>query len=147
MPVDLDVREALLTTVTALWFDIDHRNGANAAGFFTPDAELRFSAASFRGTAAIEDVYANRAARGPRVSRHIVTNLHVIEHRLHRARAVSVLLLFAEDGEAPRPSTAPTLIADVYDQFEHRDGRWLIDSRRIENLFIDPATQLAVPTK
>ncbi len=24
--------------VTALWFEIDHRNGSAASGFFTPDA-------------------------------------------------------------------------------------------------------------
>lgn len=135
----------LMSVLIGLWHDIDHNGGGAAATFFTPDAELRFSDAAFRGTAEIEQVYAGRMARGPRVSRHIVTNLHLLEVGVTRVRAISTLLLFGEDGEAPRPMTSPTLVGDVRDEFEFRDGRWLIRSRWIQNLFIDPGTELAVP--
>ncbi|MEV1295717.1 nuclear transport factor 2 family protein [Pseudonocardia sp. NPDC049635] len=139
------LQSELMSVLTGLWFDIDHNGGADAATFFTPDAELRFSDAIVRGTAAIEQVYADRTARGPRVSRHIVTNLQVVATGADRVRAVSVLLLFGDDGEPPRPSTMPALVGDVFDEFERHDGRWLIRSRWIQNLFIEPTTELAVP--
>lgn len=141
------LREELLEVVIALWFEIDHHNGATASNFFLPDAELSFSARSFRGKADIDAVYADRAARGPRVSRHVVTNLHVTEASADRAAAISTLILYAEDGEPPRPTTAPAMVGDVSDVFERHDGRWLIRSRRIDNLFIEPETVLAVPTR
>ena len=139
------LRTELLALVVGLWHEIDQNGGAAAASYFTPDAELRFSNAEFNGTEQITQVYADRAARGPRVSRHIVTNLHLLDISPPRVLAVSTLLLFGEDGEAPRPMTSPALVADVRDEFERHDDRWLIRSRRIQNLFIDPATELAVP--
>ena len=135
----------LMSVLVALWYEIDHNGGAAASAFFTPDAQLRFSDAVFHGTAEIKQVYASRSARGPRVSRHIVTNLHLLEVSDTRVRAVSVLLLFGQDGQAPRPSTSPALVGDVLDEFELGPGRWLIKSRWIQNLFIEPATELAVP--
>jgi hypothetical protein len=139
--------------VTALWFEIDHRNGSAASGFFTPDAELTFSRRTFRGTEEIDGVYRDRTARGPRVSRHLVSNLHVLRHGPAVVETVSVLVLHAQDGSPPVPTTVPVLVADVYDRFVRvgrPDGggqRWLIASRRIENRFLLPGDVLAVPTE
>lgn len=141
------LREELLEVVTALWFDIDHRNGTGASGFFLPDGEVRFGERAFRGTAEIDALYATRAGRGPRVSRHVATNLHVTGAGPGTASAVSILTLFAEDGEPPRPAVTPAMVGDVTDVFEQREGRWLIRSRLIEQLFIVPATVIAVPFK
>jgi hypothetical protein len=137
----------LLELVTDLWFDIDHRNGTGASGFFLPDGEVRFGERAFRGTAEIDALYAARAGRGPRVSRHVVTNLHLTGASAGTASAISTLTLFAEDGEPPRPTVTPAMVGDVTDVFEQREGRWLIRSRRIEQLFIAPATVIAVPFK
>jgi hypothetical protein len=138
--------------VSALWFEIDHRNGAAAANFFTADAELTFSRRTFRGTAEIDGVYRDRAARGPRVSRHLASNLHVLRREAGAVDAVSALVLFARDGEPPIPATVPVLVADVFDRFV-RPGApdralhgWLIASRRIESRFLLPGDVLAVPT-
>lgn len=141
------LREELLEVVTALWFEIDHREGARASSFFVPDAELRFFAKTLHGTAEIDEVYARRAASGPRLSRHVVTNFHITSADTDRALAVSIVILFGEDGEAPRPTVTPTLVADVADVFERHGGRWLIRSRRIDPLFIAPTTVLPVPTE
>lgn len=138
--------------VTALWYEIDHGDGSAASGFFTPDAELTFSRRTFRGTAEIDAVYRARTARGPRVSRHLLSNLHILRHEEGRAEAVSALVLYACDGEPPVPTTAPVLVADVYDRFVRAggsagEGHWLIASRRIENRFLAPGDVLAVPTE
>lgn len=143
----------LSVLVNALWFEIDHGDGSGASAFFTSDAELTFSRRTFRGTAEIDGVYATRAARGPRVSRHITSNLHVVRHEHDAVEAVSVLVLHAQDGVPPLPATAPVLVADVIDRFVRADPdggvgqRWLIASRRIENRFLAPGDVLAVPTE
>jgi hypothetical protein len=141
------LREQLLMVVTALWFDIDHHAGAGAAGFFLPDGEVRFGERAFKGTAEIAAMYAARAGRGPRVSRHVVTNLHVTAQGPGTASAISTLTLYADDGEPPRPTVTPAMVGDVTDDFERRDGRWLIRSRLISQLFIAPAAVIAVPFK
>lgn len=142
--------------VSALWFEIDHRDGAAAAGFFTADAELTFSRRTFHGTAQIDGVYRDRAARGPRVSRHLASNLHVLRREAGAVDAVSALVLFARDGEPPVPATVPVLVADVFDRFvrpgapdrapDRAPHGWLIASRRIESRFLLPGDVLAVPT-
>jgi len=136
----------LADLVVRLWYDIDHNEGANAHAFFTRDAELRFDNATFRGSAEIKQVYADRAERGERVSRHLVTNVHITSARRGRVCTTSNLLLFGQDGVVPRPSTSPALIADVHDEFVRRRFHWLIASRHIEYLFIAPTTELAVPS-
>ena len=139
--------------VTALWFEIDHGDGSAASSFFTADAELTFSRRTFRGTDEIDGVYSDRTARGPRVSRHLTSNFHVLRHETDLVEAVSVLVLYAQDGEPPVPTTVPVLVADVFDRFVRvgePDGearRWLIAARRIENRFLLPGDVLAVPTE
>lgn len=137
----------LLSLVIAVWFAVDHTDGAGVSSYFTPDAELRLGSRSFCGTTEINSVYAARTARGPRVSRHLVTNLHVTSTADDHATAVSNLLLFAQDGEPPRPTVTPAVVSDVLDEFELRDGIWLIRSRHIITLFASPDVELAVPTR
>ena len=141
----------LTMVVTALWHDIDHHDGCGAAAFFTPDASLTFSRRTFQGRAAIDEVYRERRARGPRVSRHTVTNLHIVQDGPDYIDAVSALVLYAQDGAPPIPTTTPVLIADVHDRFVRADptgpsGPWLIAARRLENQFLAPGDVLAVPT-
>ncbi|WP_262705781.1 MULTISPECIES: nuclear transport factor 2 family protein [Streptomyces] len=139
--------------VTALWYEIDHGNGSRAVGFFTPDAELTFSRRTFHGTQEISGVYRDRTARGPRVSRHLMSNFHILQHETGSVEAISALVLYAQDGTPPIPATAPVLIADVYDRFvrtgaaDEHTSRWRIASRRIENRFLMPGDVLAVPTE
>jgi len=137
----------LLDAVTTLWFEIDHSNGSGASRFFTPTATLTFDERTFTGAAEIDDVYATRAARGPRVSRHLATNLVVVRSDTTTATAMSTMLLFAQDGTAPQMLTSPTAVGDVLDDFVLSDGRWLIKSRVIRMLFLASDDALAVPTQ
>jgi hypothetical protein len=138
--------------VTALWFEIDHGDGSAAASFFTANAQLTFSRRTFHGADEINGVYRDRAARGPRVSRHLMSNFHILNYDAGLVEAMAVLVLYAQDGKPPVPTTVPVLVADVFDQFvrvDEKDGearRWLIASRRIENRFLVPGDVLAVPT-
>jgi hypothetical protein len=152
MTSDARLHTELLMLVTALWYEIDHGDGSAASGFFTADAELTFSRRTFRGTDQIDSVYRERAARGPRVSRHLMSNLHVLRRQIDAVETVSALVLYAQDGTPAIPTTVPVLVADVFDRFIRSRGpdgrtRWLIGSRRIENRFLVPGDVLAVPTE
>ena len=153
MTSDARLHTELSMLVTALWYEIDHGDGSTASGFFTADAELTFSRRTFRGTEQINGVYRDRAARGPRVSRHLMSNLHVLQQQVDTVETLSVLVLHAQDGTPPIPTTVPVLVADVFDRFVRSRGpdeqarRWLIASRRIENRFLVPGDVLAVPTE
>jgi hypothetical protein len=153
MTPDARLHTELSMLVAALWYEIDHGDGSAASGFFTADAELTFSRRTFRGTDQIDSVYRDRAARGPRVSRHLMSNLHVLRRQIDAVETVSALVLYAQDGTPPIPTTVPVLVADVFDRFTRSrdpDGqarRWLIASRRIENRFLLPGDVLAVPTE
>ncbi|WP_331748490.1 nuclear transport factor 2 family protein [Streptomyces chartreusis] len=135
----------LSAVIAALWFDIDHNGGTAAADFFVPDGLLRFADAEFHGRAEIAAVYAARRSRGARVSRHLAANVHLRELAPTRVQATSVVLLFAQDGMPPRPTTSPVLIGDVVDQFILVNDEWRIASRWLQNMFIEPDTELAVP--
>lgn len=136
----------LLRTVTAVWFAIDHGDGSGVSAYFTDDATLTIGDARFHGTAQLDALYAARHGRGPRVSRHCVTNLHLLEADTRSARAVSTLILYAEDGVAPRRLMQPVLVADVHDEFARSAGRWLIRDRRVVTQFMPEDAVLAVPT-
>jgi len=141
-----DPAAELLRTVTAVWFEIDHTDGSGVSAYFTEDATLTIADARFRGTAQIDALYATRHDRGPRVSRHCVTNLHLLQADTRSARAVSTLILYAEDGVAPRRLMQPVLLADVHDEFHRSGGRWRIRDRRIVTQFMPEDAVLAVPT-
>jgi hypothetical protein len=153
MTSDARLHTELSMLVTALWYEIDHADGSAASGFFTADAELTFSRRTFRGTEQINGVYRDRAARGPRVSCHLMSNLHVLQRQVDAVETLSALVLYARDGTPPIPTTVPVLVADVFDRFVRYRGpdvqarRWLIASRRIENRFLMPGDVLAVPTE
>jgi len=132
--------------INAIWYDIDFEQGANVSGFFTAEGSLRFDQREFHGREQIDRVYADRAARGDRVSRHGATNIHVVQASASRATVVSLLTLFASDGVAPIGFTEPAAVSDVLDSFVLQDGAWLIESRAILTRFKDAQTVLAVPT-
>jgi hypothetical protein len=99
------------------------------------------------GTAEIDAVYRARTERGRRVSRHLVTNLHVVRADEAGASVISALLLYADDGEPSRPTVTPLMVADVVDEFVRTGDRWLISSRHVREMFRAPDSVLAVPTR
>ncbi|KAB2592590.1 MULTISPECIES: nuclear transport factor 2 family protein [Streptomyces] len=139
--------QAVTDLSAAYWFDVDHRGAANAHRFFTADGVLGFDAARFHGPAEIEAMYAARRARGPRVSRHVASNVHVLSSTGDHAEVMSSLCLFAEDGYAPRSRTEPVSVADVRDHVVATPDGLLIVSRILTTQFLSSDAELAVPTQ
>jgi len=135
------------TIINAIWYDIDFGDGSNVSQYFTPEGTLRFDLREFTGHEEIDGVYAARVARGARVSRHGASNVHIVTSTEDTAEVVSLVFLYAGDGEAPIPFTNPAVVSDVLDRYERVDGRWLLSSRQILSRFKEEGTELAVPTK
>jgi uncharacterized protein (TIGR02246 family) len=133
--------------ITAIWYDIDHRDGSRVSRCFWPDGTLLFSERPVRGRDAIDAAYAARVARGPRLSRHVVSNVHLAELTEDTARVVSTFRLYAADGHPVAPNTEPLTVNDCIDDFRRtKDGAWLIEHRAMVHLFVRPDAVFAVPT-
>lgn len=132
--------------IVAVWYDIDCGDATTVQYFFTPDAQLWFGDRLITGRQDIHDGYQSRRARGKRVSRHVISNVHVIEADDNRARVISNVRLYAADGEPVLPNTTPLSVGDTLDTFVRADdGSWLIAERHIDNLFVDPQAVFAEP--
>ena len=137
MPDDrLNVRAELEALNVELWYRVDHQGGEGVAELFTEDGIYSVPGGRNVGRAAIAESYLRRAARGPRLSRHVHSNLRVTIESADRARGVSVLTLWARDGEAPMALVLPVSVSDVVDDYVRgEDGTWRIAHRHITAAF------------
>jgi hypothetical protein len=142
---DIEVLEQCHRALVEIWFDIDHRDGSQVSTWFTPTARLRIGDHEVAGTAEIDALYATRHARGKRTARHLIGNVRLVECQPGRASVLSALTMYAADGTPPHTGTAPTMVGDVWDEFELAGGRWLIASRDVVTLFVAPDATFAVP--
>ncbi len=141
------VKRLLEDIIVAIWYDIDHRDGSAVSRYFWPDGTILFHERLVRGRAEIAATYAARVARGPRLSRHIVSNMHLAELTRDTAKVVSTFRLYAADGHPVAPNTEPLTVNDLVDEFRRTpDGEWLIARRAMIHLFVRPDAVFAVPT-
>lgn len=147
-PEDIPALKRLLEDmIIGIWYDIDHHDGRAVSRCFWPDGTILFGERLVSGRAAIDATYAARAARGTRLSRHVVSNIHLDELTSDTARVVSVFRLYAADGHPVAPNTEPLTVEDCVDEFRRtEDGEWLIEHRAMVHLFVRPDAVLAVPT-
>ncbi len=81
--------------------------------------------------------YRQRAARGARLSRHVQTNLRLSFDSPTEARGISILTLWADDGEAPLDLKMPISVTDVLDDYvKEPDGQWRIRHRHLSQVFV-----------
>jgi len=113
--------------------------------YYTDDAVLSFGGREVRGRQAIHDGYLERAA-GDRVSRHIVSNVHVVEQGEDSAKVVSTLRLYAGNGTPVLPNADPLSVSDCFDTFvKEDDGQWRIASRLLSNVFVRQGATFSEP--
>ncbi len=134
--------------IVGIWYDIDLGDSTNVQYYFTPDAVLSFDGREIHGREAIHEGYMTRA-KSNRLSRHIVTNVHVVRQDENSADVVNTLHLFAGNGEPVLPNADPLSVTDTFDHFvKGPDGTWLIQSRLLRNLFVrEGATFVEPPSK
>ena len=118
------------------WHDVDTNWGERAHEFYTEQASYTTSARTRYGRAAIAEFYESRRQRGARISRHLVSNVHVRVIDTDHATCDWVLVLYAADGEPVLPADVPNLIAACKDEYvRDTDGQWLCSSRQLNPLF------------
>jgi hypothetical protein len=119
------------------WYRVDYQNGVGVAELFCEDGVYSVPGGRNAGRAALDASYVARAARGPRVSRHVHSNLRLTIETPALAHGVSILTLWARDGEAPLALTLPVSVSDVHDTYVRGDdGEWRIQHRHITAAFV-----------
>ena len=114
---------------------IDHHDGNGVAELFTEDGLYAMGPMQAKGQSQIQGFYDMRKARGVRESRHLFSNPVILKQTEHSISAVSVLTLFAFDGEGPHPAEIH-MIADYQDEYVRaEDGAWRYQSRVITPVF------------
>lgn len=115
---------------------IDHDAGRGVEELFTEQGHYSLFGHRVVGRDAIQQLYEGRRNRGPRVSRHLFTNVSVREgNSPGHWFGGSVLVLHAADGHGISPTQVPTLI-DYSDSYRLTpQGTWLFESRETTMVF------------
>lgn len=124
---------------------MDFNWGRNAGGYYTEDAVFEGAGFAYNGRAEIEEFYAFRRERGPRVVLHAVINFDCTFEGESRASAAWVCMLYAHDGEPPQASAPPINVSLVRDECVREGGEWLVKRRSWSTLFQGgaPVTKLS----
>jgi SnoaL-like domain len=121
------------------WYRVDHHDGVGVGELFTEQGIYSSGAGRNVGRTAISTSYRQRAARGPRVARHVHSNQRITIEAPDRARGVSIVTLWARDGHAPLDAVLPVIVADVHDEYVRgADGVWYIEHRHLVTAFQGP---------
>ncbi|HMK11489.1 MAG TPA: nuclear transport factor 2 family protein, partial [Acidimicrobiales bacterium] len=130
-------RDAIEELTIEFWYRVDHCNGQGVADLFCEDGVYSVANGQNAGRAAIAESYRQRAARGPRLSRHVQTNLRVTFASATEAQGMSILTLWADDEVAPLGLKMPISVTDVQDEYEKEgDGVWRIRHRHLAQVFL-----------
>ncbi|WP_103348890.1 nuclear transport factor 2 family protein [Amycolatopsis sp. CA-128772] len=130
------IEQGITDAVHASWWNVDADAGVGGELGYTEDAVCRMPGLIMHGRDDIARGYARRQANGPRLSRHLVSNLVLELRAATEATAHYVVTLYAANGVAPLPFSDPSAICDVVDRFVAARGSWLISSREVTAVFV-----------
>jgi hypothetical protein len=128
-------RDDVVETVHRTWWNVDRDLGIGSELFFTDDGTCVMPALTMCGRDEISAGYARRLANGPRLSRHLVSNI-VVRITDNHATATYVLSLFAGNGQAPLAVDSPSAICDVDDELVLTEAGWLVHRRELTAVFV-----------
>ena len=140
-----DTLHDLQQKLVRYWHDVDFNSGCNAGGYYTEDAVFEGEGFTYTGRGEIEEFYAFRRDRGPRVVLHAVINFSCTFDGDTCANAAWVCMLYAHDGDAPQASAPPINVSLVRDVYVREHGDWLVKRRSWSTLFQGgaPVTKLS----
>ncbi|MCU1420417.1 MAG: hypothetical protein JWN36_68 [Microbacteriaceae bacterium] len=131
--------------IVGIWYDIDCGDSTTVQHYFTEDAVLSFDGREIHGRQDIHEGYLQRAS-GDRLSRHVISNVHVVRQDEDSADVINTLRLYAGNGEPVLPFDGPLSVTDCHDHFvKEADGQWRIASRLLANQFVREGTKFTEP--
>lgn len=135
----IEIRMALEDLNTAFTHHLDHNEVEPLIDLFTDDVLYTHGSRRSEGRDAVARLFRNRAAAGPRTSRHLYSGLKLDIQSATAATGTSVCMTFGQDGLPPLAPALPILVADFKDVYLLcGDGRWRFRERHIERVFVDP---------
>jgi uncharacterized protein (TIGR02246 family) len=129
--------QILYANIVDYWFEVDMHGGAGVSRMYTADGVFHAGPGKpLVGRDAIEQFYGWRTDRGPRTSRHVVTNFRAEFADDAHATSWCMMLLHAADGTPVHPSAPPIAICDLVDSHvKEDDGVWRVSERKFVLLF------------
>src|SRR5690606_31351211 len=113
----IEIRLELEDLNTAFTYCLDHNDVDGLVDLFTEDVLYTHGARRSEGRAEVERLFRNRAAAGPRTSRHMYSGLKLDIESRDRATGTSVCMTFGQDGLPPLAPALPILVADFNDVY------------------------------
>jgi hypothetical protein len=129
-------------TYRQLAYRLDHCDGVGAADLYAEDCEYGLFNERFifvTGRSGIEALYDRRRANPKVMSRHVFSNLTVVDATESRVCVVVLLHLYGRYTEAPG-TTTPILIADFHDELVHVNDEWQFAVRLLDPILGEPPT-------
>lgn len=141
------IRQAVADRLIDYWWDVDRNGARGALGFYASDCVYLMCGHRMEGHAAIQGYYDFRDARGPRLVRHVVSNLRVHVEAPDQASLIGILCVYAADGAPVLPSAPPIMVADTECLFVREpDGQWRFRLHQIMALFRGGVEVLVPPS-
>jgi hypothetical protein len=122
-------------------FALDHACPEQLSDLFTHDAVYRSGANQLRGRSAIVVFFQERAALGPRTTRHLCSSQRLMfsadpDDAARTVTGLSVWMSYAANADAPIDEVTPFMVADFVDLYRlEDDGHWRIAERSIDPVF------------
>jgi hypothetical protein len=128
------------------WHDVDFNGGRAVHELYCSDGIFTVGKNRFEGRESIRAFYEWRRRRREMVTRHIVTNLIVLESSESRARASGSLTVYRGIGLPPFADTIePVLVGDFISDCVRGDGgAWLYASHAVDPLFMGSDVPLSL---
>ncbi|NWG22988.1 MAG: nuclear transport factor 2 family protein [Pseudorhodoplanes sp.] len=131
-----EVRLAIEALVAEHAWLIDHGEAGRIADLFTDDGRLIGLGPDMVGREAIKAWGLARAAMTERTSRHVCTNLRLVDRGDGTVEGHAILTVYRHDGTQPG-HPLPFAVADYADVYRlGDDGHWRFGERKLATVFV-----------
>jgi uncharacterized protein (TIGR02246 family) len=132
--VDDEARRSIERLSTEYCWLIDHGYADRVAELFTDDAVLSVGGSEVSGIVDIRRHLDERAKNREIRSRHVVTNIRLVNESAGRVRGTTIMTIYRSIGESGKPQL---IIGDVDDLYRlDADGRWRLAERKLAPTFL-----------
>jgi len=134
---EFTIWHALFRLEARHWHDVDFNGGRTVHELYLSDGLLSVGANRFEGAEGVKRFYEWRRGRRETVTRHVMSNLIVLDREGPRARMGGLVTVYrARVGMTMGEGNTPALIADLTSDCMRDDGAWRYASHVLDPVFI-----------